>query len=157
MHAGEQLEPGGGPGRHAAIEVRDVAIAGAHKNVGGAHAEAVIIVNQHDAGGAARHQLGKAQFEPAQRRRARPQQMVLREGEFLAHVDQRQLKAVAEHGFDGGGTDRAKHRFRPGFVQDYDEVPVYICATSPVFRSILIRGILSRLVPVTRMKRALSG
>ncbi len=157
MHAGEQLEPGGGPGRDAAVEIRDVAITGARKNVGGARAEAVIVVDQHDAGGAARHQLGKAQFEPAQRHRARPQQMILREDEFLAQIDQRQLTAVAEHGFDGGGTDRAKHRFRPGFVRDYDEVPVYICATSPVFRSILMRGILSRLVPVTRMKRALSG
>src|SRR5665213_3424829 len=102
----------------------------------------------------ARQQLRKAQFEPAQRQRARPQQMILRKGEFLAQVDQRQLSAVTEHGFHGGGTDRAKHRFRLGFVQDYDEVPVYICATSPVLRSILMRGILSRLVPVTRMKRA---
>ena len=56
------------------------------------------------------------------------------------------------HGLDGGGTDRAEHGI--GRAQDYDAEPVYICATSPVFKSILMRGILSRSVPVTRMKRA---
>ena len=46
---------------------------------------------------------------------------------------------------DDGGGERA---------QCYDARPVYICSTAPVFRSTLMRGIWSRLVPVTRMKRA---
>ena len=78
--------------------------------------------------------------------------MTAREDQFLAHVDRRELLPVAEHGFDGGGGERAEHGV--GRAQGYDAEPVYICATSPVFRSILMRGILSRSVPVTRMKRA---
>ena len=152
VHAGEQLEAGGGPGGVAAVEIGEIAVAGAGEDIGGARAEAVIVVDQHDARGAARHQRGEAQFEPAQRHVARPQQMAAREDQFLAHIDQRQFAAVAEHGLDGGGGDGMKHCFRR--VQVHDACCAYICSTAPVFRSILMRLILSRLVPVTRMKRA---
>ena len=72
VHAGEQLEAGGFPGGGASGKIRQVGIAGAGEDFGGARAKPVIIVDQHDAGGAARHQAGEAQLEPAQRHIARP-------------------------------------------------------------------------------------
>ena len=136
----------------AAVEISEVGIAGARENGGGALAEAVIIVDQHDARGLARHQAGEAQFQPAQRHIARPQQMAAREDQLLAHVDQRQFAAVAEHGFDGSGSDRAQHRYLR--AQIHEACREVIGCTSPVFKSILIRSIFSRSVPVTRTKRA---
>ncbi len=103
VHAGEGHEAGQLPGGDAAIETGKVAIAGARQHRGGARGETIVVVDEHDARCLARHQPREAQLEPAQRDIARPQQMVLREGEFLAHIDQRQLLVVAEHGLDGGG------------------------------------------------------
>ena len=108
MDAGKQLEAGRGPGGGAAIEKAEIVIAGGGEHRGGACAEAVIVVDQHDAGIFTRHQAGEAQFQPAQRHIARPQQMAAREDQFLTHIDQRQFAAVAEHGFDGGGGEGAK-------------------------------------------------
>ena len=56
----------------AAIETREVGVAGLDKNFGGALDQAVVIVAEHDAGRLARHQTRKAQLEPAQRHIARP-------------------------------------------------------------------------------------
>ena len=108
MDAGEQFEAGRGPGGGAAVEKAEIVIAGGGEHRGGACAEAVIVVDQHDAGIFTRHQAGEAQFQPAQRHVARPQQMAAREDQFLAHIDQRQFAAVAEHGFDGGGGEGAE-------------------------------------------------
>ena len=108
VDAGEQFEAGRGPGGGAAVEKAEIVIAGGGEHRGGARAEAVIVVDQHDAGIITRHQASEAQFQPAQRHIARPQQMIAREDQFLAHIDQRQFAAVAEHGFDGGGGEGAK-------------------------------------------------
>ena len=98
VDAGEQLEARLFPGRHAAVENGQIGVAGAGQHVGGALRQAVAVVDQHDARGVAWHQARKAQLQAAERHIARPQQMALREGQLLAHVDQRQLLAVGEHG-----------------------------------------------------------
>ena len=75
VDAGEQLEAGLLPAGHAAIEDGDVGVAGARQHVGGALCQAVVVVDQHDARGVARHQSGKAQLQAAQRHVPRPEQM----------------------------------------------------------------------------------
>ncbi len=156
VHAGKGDQAGVLPGGDAAIEIGNVGIAGARQHGARALRQPIVVVAQHDARVLARHQARKAQFEPRQRHVARPQQMVLRKGQFLAHVDEREFAAVAEHRLDGGGPDCAQFRGGNAGVQIHD-APMRIVATSPVFRSILMRSILSRFVPVTRTKRALSG
>ena len=108
VHAGKSDEAGLLPAGDAALEIRDVAIAGAREDLGRARDQSVIVVDEHDARVLARHQRGEAQLQAAQRHVARPQQMILREGQFLAHVDEREFVPVAEHGFDGGGGDGAE-------------------------------------------------
>jgi hypothetical protein len=71
--------------------------------------DAVIVVDEQDARRLARHQPREAQFDAAQRHRARPQQMILRVGQLLAHVDERELFAVGEHRLDNGGRYGAEH------------------------------------------------
>ena len=81
----------------AAGENADIGVTVARQDRGRALGKAVVVVAQHDARRAARHQLGELQFEAAQWHRARQQQMVLRKDQLLAHVDERELAAVAEH------------------------------------------------------------
>jgi len=75
----------------------EVGVAGAHEDIGGALDEAVGVVAQHDARAPPRHQAGEFELEPAQRHRAREQEMALREDQLLAQVDDRQLLPVGEH------------------------------------------------------------
>ncbi len=116
VHARKQHKPGLGPCGNAAVQIREVRVTGARQNSGRALDQAVIVVNQNNAGGEARDEPRKPDFEAAQRHRARPQQVILRERQFFAHIDQRQLGTVAEHGLDGGGGEgveflRSRHRF----------------------------------------------
>jgi hypothetical protein len=101
MHTRKQHKAGFGPGGIAALQIRKIGVTGLSQNRGRALDQAVIVINEHNARGEARDEPDEPQFEPAQRHRARPQQVILREGQFLAHIDQRQLGAFAQHGLDG--------------------------------------------------------
>ncbi len=159
IDAGEQHQAGRGPGRDAAVEMEKIGVAGAQKNRRRALDQAVGVVAQHDAGAAARHQTGEIELQPAQRHRAREQEMALREDQLLAQVDERQLPPVAEHGPEGVRVQRpqrgARRHCRGSFGQ---KAHVACCGviwcTLPDARSKRTRWMLSRLVPVTRMKRA---
>src|SRR5262245_22735329 len=142
------------PGRNTALKTGKVAVASLGKNDRGAVHDTVVVVAQDDTRRLTRHQSRETQFDAAERHIARPQEMIFRENEFLAHVDEGELFAVAEHCFYGDGRDRTYSRFGVGCVKVHVARCAYIFSTSPVFRSILIRSILSRLVPVTRTKRA---
>ena len=127
--------------------------------------------------------LCEPQFEPAQGHISCPKEMILRERQFLAHIDEREFGAIIKHGLDRRGREGTKlsigstssyryfmtglvlaiHLFNVARLTWMDKRPpvrnhvaccAYIFSTAPVFRSILMRSILSRLVPVTRMKRA---
>ncbi len=102
VDAGEQLETRRCPGGDAAVEDARHRVAVAGQDRGGAFGEAVVVVAQHDARRAARHQLRELQLEAAQRHRARQQQMALRKDQLLAHIDQRELAAVADHAAQRG-------------------------------------------------------
>ena len=65
VDAGEQFEASLLPGRDAAVQMRQVGVAGGSEDLGGALGQAVAVVAQHDAGILARHQAGKAQLQPA--------------------------------------------------------------------------------------------
>src|SRR5262249_1894665 len=138
----------------------NVAIAARVENFRSALGKPIIIIAQHDAGRAARHQAREIQLQPAQRNRSRPQQMALREDQLLADVNERELAAVAEHGLESVGIDRAhdldarREAGHDGMWAGYVACCGVIWCTSPVLRSIRMRVILSRLVPVTRTKRA---
>src|SRR5262245_55738027 len=84
VDAGEQFEPGLGPGRNAAVERMEVGVARARENGGGALGKAIGVVAQHDARAPLRHQAGEFELEPAQRHRTREQEMALREDQLLA-------------------------------------------------------------------------
>ena len=77
--------------------IAEIGVAGAAQDISRALDQAVAVVAQHDAGRAARHQLGEFQFQPAQRHRAREQQVTLREDQLLAQVDEREFLAVGQH------------------------------------------------------------
>jgi hypothetical protein len=143
IDARENVETRCRPSVDAALENRHVGIAVAGKDRRGAFGSAVMVVAQHDARRTARHQPGEFQLEPAQRYGARQKQMALRKDQLFANIDKRQLTAVADHTPQRSGACCWRH--------------VAICGvigcTSPVFRSKRTRVILSRLVPVTRMKR----
>ena len=91
VDAGEQLEAGRGPGRDAAGEHVRRPCSRRERAPRRALGEAVVIVAQHDAGRAARHQPRHPQLEAAQGQRAREQKMALREGQLLAQVDEREF------------------------------------------------------------------
>ena len=78
-----------------AYERMEVRVAGAGEDLGGTLDQAVAVVAQHDTGAAARHQPREVELEAAQRYRAREQQVVLREDQLLAQVDDRELLGVA--------------------------------------------------------------
>ncbi len=151
VHAGEQLKAGGAPSGDAAGENAHIGIAVARQDRRRTRGEAVTIVAQDDARRAARHQGAEFQFKTAERHRARQQQMTLREDQFLAHVDEREFAAAADHVAEIMRADGMAH-VRTAFAH------VACCGvirfTSPVFRSKRTRSMRSRLVPVTRMKRA---
>src|SRR5262249_15297611 len=106
---------------------------------------------QHDARAPSRHQAGEVELEPAQGHRPREQEMVLREDQLFAQIDKRQLLPVGEHRLEGGGINSLHSRWR---AQSHVACCRVICSTLPVSRSKRTRLILSRLVPVTRTKRA---
>ena len=85
------------PSIDAAVECIEVGVAGAREDVDGPLDQAVGVVAQHDARAPPRHQAGEFELEPAQRHRAREQEMALREDQLLAQVDDRQLLPVGEH------------------------------------------------------------
>src|SRR5262249_22120444 len=111
----------------------------------------------HDAGAAARHPEGEGELEPAQGGRAREQEVPLREDQLLAQVDDRQLLPVGEHRLQGERQQRLREAGRRQRVRGYVACCGVICSTLPEARSKRTRSMLSRLVPVTRMKRAPSG
>src|SRR6185312_3138162 len=194
VHARERDEAGFLPGGYAALEIGDVDVFGVHQDGRGALDQAVPVIDQHDARRLARHQAREVQLDAAERHRARPEQVILRIDEFLAHVDERELFAVREHCLDDGGGEGAEDDYfscvmaghspsktsvnalmsrpstpclhlktwmpgtRPGMTPSGWNTYVACCGviwcTSPVFRSTRMRLILSRLVPVTRTKRA---
>ena len=78
-------------------EIVEVAVAGVQEDAGRALGQPVRVVAQHDAGAASRHQAGEFELDPAQRHRAREQQMTLREDQLFAQIDERQLGAVGDH------------------------------------------------------------
>ena len=151
VDAGEQLVAGRLPADIAAVEHADIDVAGFRQHGRGALRQPVGIVDQHDPRRTAWDQPRHAQLEPAQRHRAREQQVVLRKDPLLAHVEQRELLPIEQHRAQRPRADAAHlsgHQVACCGV---------IWCTSPVFRSKRTRLILSRLVPVTRMKRARSG
>ena len=89
--------------RLATVENCDVGIARTVQDFCGARHQPVVVVAQHDAGRAARHQIGEAQFETAQRDVARPQQMALREDQLFAEIDEREFAPIKDHGLEGRG------------------------------------------------------
>src|SRR5271165_1230958 len=76
-------------------------IAGSSEDTGGALRKTVALVAQHDARAAAWHQACEIELQPAQRDRAGEQEMVAREQQFLAHIDEGELLAVSQHGLEG--------------------------------------------------------
>jgi hypothetical protein len=110
VDAGKQLEPRRGPGGNAAVEDGDVGAARPRKNAGGAFGHPIGVVAQYDAGGAPRHQPGEPQLQPAQGHGAREQQMVLRENQLLAHIDERELAPIGQHRLEGARVHLVRHR-----------------------------------------------
>src|SRR6266566_873157 len=108
-----------------------------------------------------RHQAGNQQFQAAQRHRARPQQMRSREDPLLAQVEDCQLLPVGEHRLEIARAHHL-HHIIAGSGRSFRAHPhvaccAVICVAFPVARSNRRRAMRSRLVPVTRMKRALAG
>src|SRR2546430_101924 len=113
--------------------------------------QAVAVVAEHDARARPRHQAGEVELEPAQRHRTREQEMALREDQLLAQIDERHLRPIGEHRLQGAQIHLLHSR---RLAQPHVACCGVICSTLPVSRSKRTRSILSRLVPVTRMKRA---
>ena len=96
IDAGKKLEAGCLPRRARAIEDGDIGITCANKNRGRACGAAVIVVAKDDARAVAWDQARDQQLEPAQRNRARMQQMTFREDELFPDIDDGELGAVLE-------------------------------------------------------------
>ena len=101
VDAGEELEACLGPACNTARERVEVRVAALRKNLSGALGQAVGVVAQHDVRAAPRHQTGESKLEPAQRHRAREQEMVLRKDQLFAQIDERQLLPIGEHRLEG--------------------------------------------------------
>src|SRR5262249_13675677 len=100
VDAGKELAAPRDPRTDAAREDGNVGVARLGEDAPRARREPVVIVAKHDPGRAARNEAREVELQPAQRDRARPQQMALREDELLAHVDEGELAAIGEHGFE---------------------------------------------------------
>ena len=153
-----------GPAGEAIREDEELAVAVPAQDLRRARRQPVAVIDQHDARRPARHQPRHGEFETAERSRACMQQMRLREDELLAHVEQRHLLAVGQHGPDRGGRNRlcrlrARLHSRACIARGIAHVARcgVIWVIFPVARSNRARVILSRLVPVIRTKRDLSG
>src|SRR5579884_2857679 len=164
VHAREQLVTRCRPALDATGKDRDIGIAIALQDCGGARRKPIAVVAQYDRSGAARHELGEFQFQPTQRYGARQQQMPLREDQLLAHIDKRKLAAAREHAVErlgayrnGSGKLLRLHDTKGLRIRRHVACCGVIRCTSPVLRSNRTRSIRSRFVPVTRMKRAWSG
>ena len=85
--------------------------------------------------------------------------MILREDQLLAQINERQFLPVGQHRPEGVSVQRPRRgvrRYRRGSLGQQAHVACcgVIWCTLPDARSKRTRGMLSRLVPVTRMKRA---
>jgi hypothetical protein len=72
--------------------------------------QTVAVVTQNNSRAQAWHEASKSQLEATEWDIPRPQQMILREDQFFADVDQRQLCAISEHRLNEIGTNRSQHR-----------------------------------------------
>ena len=117
---GEQLEPRRRPGLAAARHHRDIVIAHALELRGGALGQMVVAAVEHDdPRPPARHQIADHQFEARQRHRIGEKRVpVLREHALLAHVEQRDLVAVAQHRPDFRRRQDPVCHFRHVFLSD---------------------------------------
>ena len=161
VDAGEQFEARLGPCRDAAAETEQIGVAETAQQFGPALDQPIGVVAQHDLRAPTRHQAGNQQFQAAQRHRARPQQMRSREDPLLAQVEDCQLLPVGEHRLEIARAHHL-HHIIAGSGRSFRAHPhvaccAVICVAFPVARSNRRRGMRSRLVPVTRMKRALAG
>jgi hypothetical protein len=112
VDAGEQLVAGLLPGGDAALQTRDVGVAGGARILAARSARPSSSSHSTMRVVAARHETREIQLQPAQRDRARPQQMALRE---KISSSRRSISASSppsdEHGFDGERIERS-HRLR---------------------------------------------
>src|SRR5262249_33599164 len=116
MDAGKHHKAGFAPCGISAVQEREVAIAGAGENGRSTLHQAIIVVAKDDARGEPRDKPCKAQLESAERDRARPKQVILRECKLLAHIDQGELVAIVEHRLDCDGADRTKSGGRAHYL-----------------------------------------
>ena len=113
VDAGKQLEPGRGPGGDAAVEDGEVGVAGAHEDIGARVRPGRRRRRTARCASCARGtRRRESQLQPAQRHRAREQQMVLREDQLLAHIDQRELAPVGQHRLERARVDLRRHRLQ---------------------------------------------
>jgi len=111
MHAGECDKPGFVQ-RRCRRRDRQVGVAGACQNICRARGQAVM--SSHSTMRVvSRAPARKAQLRAGSTVLARPQQMIFREGEFLAQIDQREFFAVASMALTAAGV-RARNATTPG-------------------------------------------
>src|SRR5215213_8290936 len=97
MNAGEQQESCLRPCCIPAGKNEQVGVPTTAQNICGLARQLTVIVHQHDAGCSSRDQLGYLQFKSAKRHAASVKEMVLREKQLLAHIENRKFLTIPQH------------------------------------------------------------
>jgi hypothetical protein len=106
VHAGKQDMARGLPGRAAAFQHMHVGVALARQPVCQGGGIALAAIGADDAGGLARHQMGRAQFLLRERAGDGPEQVGTAELPFLARVEDGELLAAPDPRLQRGRGDR---------------------------------------------------
>ncbi len=154
VDAREQFEARRTPARHAAVENGNIGIAIARQDRGGTLRETVTVIAQHDAGTAPRHETRRTATRSGSAAPIAP----AADGSARRSVSSRTSTSASSL------PSPIMPRRSRGLIRRLTPEPAdhvaccgVICFTSPVLRSKRTRLIWSRLVPVTRTKRAKSG
>ncbi len=97
VDSGEEFKTRGAPRAHTAAQHRDMAIAETAQRRRRALRECLVAVAQHDARSPPRHHRFQPQLQARQRDAGGGEQVAGGEHAFFAHVQERDLAAVAEH------------------------------------------------------------